>query len=105
MAIPSYPFPAQSAMPIHDIICPESASAVHDHRAYRRSQGEEARLHRLRYISIEEELERAFHYVSPSEENGQAFSLKFAEIIRAAANAYEIFCRRCTHASTAVWMR
>ena len=90
---PSYPFPAPSGTPIGQIICPDSVAALTDYAAYNRSQGEEARLQRLRYLSIEEELERAYRYVSPSADNGKTFSLKFAEIVRAAANAYEIISR------------
>jgi hypothetical protein len=60
---------------------------------YERSQGKDARLARFQYLGIEEELERSFRYVSPSDENADAYSLKFAEIIRAAANAYEIAAR------------
>jgi hypothetical protein len=60
---------------------------------YERAQGAEARLARFQYLGIEEELERSFRYVSPSDDNANVYSLKFAEIIRAAANAYEIAAR------------
>jgi hypothetical protein len=92
-AVKSYPFPTRSSTPVEKIICRPPLGVMVDPGAYRRAQQEGARLHRLRYLSIEEELERAYRYVSPSEENGNTFSLKFAEIIRAAANAYEIFCK------------
>jgi hypothetical protein len=50
-------------------------------------------LARYQYLGIEEELEHAFRFVSPSDDNADAYSLKFAEIIRSAANAYEIMAR------------
>src|SRR5438309_8522811 len=60
---------------------------------YDRSNGDEAKLLRFQYLSLEEELERSFQYVSPSLENAGAYSIKFADIIRAAAGTYEVFCR------------
>jgi hypothetical protein len=96
MAVPSYPFPARNpAYPNdEDVIYTARESSTDLYcRAFERAQGEEARLHRLRYLSIEEELERAYRYVLPCEENCSACSLKFAEVIRSAANAYEIFCK------------
>jgi hypothetical protein len=76
-------------------------------KGYDRAQGEDAKSQRLRYLSIEEELERAYRYVFPSEENAAVFSLKFAEVIRAAGNAYEIFAGSCTPSSMmppTLWM-
>src|SRR5260221_7004524 len=58
-----------------------------------RSESDEAKMWRLRYLGIEEELERAFRYVNPSDDNVDAFSIKFAEIIRAGSNAYEILAK------------
>lgn len=55
---------------------------------------DDARRARLQYLTIEEELERAYRYVTPCGANADAFSFKFAEIIRSAANAYEVQCKR-----------
>lgn len=60
---------------------------------YERSHGDEAKKWRFQYLVIEEELERALRYVDPCDENANVFSLKFAEIIRSASNAYEIMMR------------
>src|SRR4051812_33631610 len=95
--VPSFPFPARNpAFPrVEDVIF--VADYARDSGLNRllleRSQGDEARLLRLQYLGIEGELERAFRYVSPAAENAGAFSLKFAEVIRSAANAYEIICK------------
>jgi hypothetical protein len=93
----SYPFPTRNpAFPQdHNIIFPSKAQVKSAEyvAAYGRSLSEEARTNRLRYINIEEELERAYRYVSPADANGKTFSLKFAEIIRSAANAYELMSR------------
>src|SRR5437868_331873 len=97
MAVATYPFPARNASYPHDwdiISDDRSLPTTPEFRAaYGRAHSEDARLQRLRYLTIEEELERAYRYVTPAEENATAFSFKFAEIIRAAANAYEIFSR------------
>jgi hypothetical protein len=94
---PPHPFPARSANypNEHQIIYDGSfAHTTPEYRTmYERSQGPEARLARFQYLGIEEELERSFRFVSPSDDNANAYSLKFAEIIRAAANAYEIAAR------------
>lgn len=97
MAKTPFPFPTRNSTYLYDhkIIYVDSL----DHTApeyrpmYERSQGTDARLARFQYLGIEEELERAFRFVSPSDDNADAYSLKFAEIIRAAANAYEIAAR------------
>jgi hypothetical protein len=60
---------------------------------YERAQSDDAKKWRFQYVGIEEELERSMRYVDPCDENAAVFSLKFAEIIRAAANAYEIMAR------------
>jgi hypothetical protein len=102
---PSYPFPSPNPeyIRVEDVICPRheqmSPRVVFSkepeiHRAlYERAESDGARLSRLQYLVIEEELEQAFRYVNPAAENAGCFSLKFAEIIRAAANAYEIQCK------------
>jgi hypothetical protein len=97
--IASFPFPAHnpSYTRLEDVIFVPGHEKGMDQAIYRvlfeRAQSDEARLLRLQYLGVEEELERAFRYVSPSSENANAFSMKFAEVIRAAANAYEILCR------------
>jgi hypothetical protein len=92
-----HPFPARNPAYVHDreILYDGALSyaAPEYWPMYERSQGTEARLARLQYLGIEEELERAFRYVSPSDDNADAYSLKFADIIRSAANAYEIESR------------
>src|SRR5438067_252818 len=94
---PSYPFPTRNTTYPYDHQILYDSTLAHtapEYRAmYERSQGKDARLARFQYLGIEEELERSFHYVSPSDDNADAYSLKFAEIIRAAANAYEIAAR------------
>lgn len=60
---------------------------------YARAQGDDAKRWRFQYIGIEEELERSLRYVDACDENADVFSLKFAEIIRAAANAFEIMSK------------
>jgi hypothetical protein len=59
-----------------------------------RPLGEEARRARLQYLTIEEELERAYRYVAPCEQNARAFSYKFAEVIGSGARAYEVRCKK-----------
>jgi hypothetical protein len=105
MVTPSYPFPPRNPQHPRDeaIVWPhvEGVSYAqvykHDpatHRAlFDRAHGDEARLIRLQYLGIEEELELAFRYVIPAADNAGTYSFKFAEIIRAAANAYEILCK------------
>jgi hypothetical protein len=94
---PSYPFPARNPSFPHDHQILFVGSLPHTAPEYRlmyeRSQGTEARLARFQYLGIEGELEQAFRFVSPSDDNADAYSLKFAEIIRAGANAYEISAR------------
>src|SRR5689334_1198875 len=96
-AVKSFPFPARNVAYPHeyDILYEPSwkAGTPEHKKGCDRAQGEDAKLQRLRYLSIEEELERAHRYVFPSEENAAVFSLKFAEVIRAAGNAYEIICK------------
>jgi hypothetical protein len=95
--VASYPFPARNTSYRHDHeilydggLAPNSP----EYKAmYERSWGAEAKLARFQYLGIEEELERSFRFVNPSDDNADAYSLKFAEIIRAAANAYEIKAR------------
>src|SRR5262245_4663955 len=97
MTVASYPFPTRNAsLPNpQDIVFTDGfGPPLREYRAmYDRSQGNDAKLSRFQYIGIEEELERSFRYVSPSDDNADAYSLKFAEIIRSAANAYEIMAR------------
>ena len=96
---PSYPFPPiQQGVNIHDIIyrpCRKGSGTPEPwaRSVYERSIGEKARRWRLQYLTIEEELERAYRYVTPSADNANAHSFKFAEIIRSAAGAYERFCK------------
>jgi hypothetical protein len=93
----SHPFPARNANYPNDHQIIYDGSFAHTAPEYRnlyeRSQGTEARLARFQYLGIEEELERSFRFVSPSDDNADTYSLKFAEIIRTAANAYEIATR------------
>jgi hypothetical protein len=95
--IPSHPFPARNPSYPHDhqiIYVGSLSDTAPEYRPmYERSQGAEARLSRFQYLGIEEELERAFRFISPCDDNAEAYSLKFAEIIRATANAYEIAAR------------
>jgi hypothetical protein len=94
---PSYPFPARnpSFPAVGDIIYTPDVDP--EERMYRslfdRAKSQDARQLRLQYLCIEEELERAYQYVSPCEANGGSFSHKFAEVIRSASNAYETQCR------------
>jgi hypothetical protein len=61
---------------------------------YERAQcGDDAKRWRFQYLSIEDQLERALRYVDPCDENAEVFSIKFAEIIRSAANAFEIMAK------------
>jgi hypothetical protein len=84
---PPYPFPTRNATYPHDHQILYDGGLAHTEPEYRpmydRSQGSEARLARFQYLVIEEELERSFRFVSPSEDNADDYSLKFAEIIRA----------------------
>jgi hypothetical protein len=97
MAVVSYPFPARNpAYPdLHQIIFTDGIPTNnHVYGAmYSRAQGDGAKTWRFQYLGIEEELERAFRFVSPCDDNAAVFSLKFAEIIRSAANAYEILAK------------
>jgi len=63
------------------------------HVLYDRALSPEARAFKLQYLSLEEELGLAFQYVNPVEDNADAHSVKFAEIIRTAANVYEMLAR------------
>lgn len=97
MAVASYPFPARNSKYPNDsdLVYTDGLSAG-DPRyrtLYERSQGDHARFCRLQYLGIEEELERSFRFVFPSDENADAYSLKFAEIIRSASNAYEVHAK------------
>jgi hypothetical protein len=60
---------------------------------YNRALSLEARAFKFQYLSMEEELGRAFQYVTPVESNASAHSVKFAEIIRTAANTFEMLAR------------
>jgi len=92
---PAFPLPARTQTPNEDIFFVDGhqPSSPAYRRMYDRAQGDGARLWRLQYLGIEEELERAFRYVTPCGENAKTFSFKFAEVIRGAGNAYEILCR------------
>ena len=97
MPVASYPFPARNAAypDMHQIVFTDGF-APHDAvyaAMYNRAQGDDAKTWRFQYLGIEEELERSFRYVFPADDNADVFSLKFAEIIRAAANAYEILAK------------
>ncbi len=93
----SHPFPTRNPSYPDDYLILYTDGIEHTTPEYRlmceRSQGADARLARFQYLGIEEELERSFRFVSPSDDNAKAYSLKFAEIIRSAANAYEIAAR------------
>ncbi len=93
----AYAFPARNpAYPkAHDILDTDGFSPGRaEYRAmYERAHGGDGNTWRFQYVTIEEELERALRYVDPCEENAGVFSIKFAEIIRAAANAYEIMAK------------
>jgi hypothetical protein len=92
-----FPFPPRNPAytHVHEILFDGGLShtAPEYRLMYERSQGTEARLVRFQYLGIEEELERSLRYVSPSDDNADVYSLKFAEIIRSAANTYEIVGR------------
>jgi hypothetical protein len=99
---PAFPFPTRnSAFPqVEDVIfvdlrqdftSPETLATIR--RMYARSCAEEARSLRLQYLTVEEELERAYRYVTPTEQNALTFSFKFADIIRGAANVYELLSK------------
>src|ERR1700722_11173547 len=94
---PPHPFPIRNPSYPHDYQIVYTDGFDHtkpEYRSmYKRSQDTNARLARFQYLGIEEELERSFRYVSPIDDNANAYSLKFAEIIRSAANAYEIVAR------------
>jgi hypothetical protein len=96
-AVASFPFPPRNpAHPnIHEILYVHGVPAYDPVYLgmYNRAQGDEARGWRFRYLGIEQELERAFQYVTPCDENAGAFSHKLADIIRSAANAYEIIAK------------
>ena len=94
----AYPFPARNPTYPNpqDILYTDGFSPGNpEYRAmYERAhRGNDAKRWRFQYLSIEEELERALRYVDPCDENADVFSIKFAEIIRAAANAYEIMAK------------
>jgi len=93
--VPSFPFPQRSNAMIWEILYSDfHPTHTQPYQAmYARSQGDEAKLWRFQYMGIEEELERSFRYVHPSDDNAGCFSLRFAEIIRSAANAYEILAK------------
>jgi hypothetical protein len=80
----------------HDILFTDgfSPGSTEYRRMYERAhRGDDAKRWRFQYLAIEEELERAMRYVDPCDENAGVFSIKFAEIIRGAANAYEIMAK------------
>jgi hypothetical protein len=86
---PSYP-------DVNDIIYKDGFPPTHPvyKKMYDRAhRSDEGKRWRLQYVCIEEELERACRYVDPCDENAAVFSMKFAETIRAAANAYEILAK------------
>lgn len=93
--VPSFPFPERnSSYPDHLIYFIENPAESSIFTAmFQRSQSEEARHARFQYMSIESELETSFHYVSPTNDNAKAYSIKFANIIRMAANFYEILAK------------
>jgi hypothetical protein len=94
---PPHPFPPRNpSYPLdHQILYTDGIihTAPEYQSMYEQSQYTDARLARFQYLGIEEELERSFRFVSPSDDNANAYSLKFAEIVRSAANAYEIAAR------------
>src|ERR1700730_16174063 len=96
-AIASHPFPNRNLAYTHlsEIVYSRNCSLDSpEYKAmYERSQGDKAKLWRLRYLGVEEELERAFRYVNPSDENAGTFSIKFAEIILSTCNAYELLTK------------
>lgn len=60
---------------------------------FERAEGDEAKTWRFQYVAIEEELEQSFRFVHPTDDNLNTYSIKYAEIIRSAANAFEILAR------------
>jgi hypothetical protein len=98
MAVPSFPFPQRNpAYPnTHDIIvAPMIMNAQFDiyRQAYERAMNTEAKVFDSQYSSITAELSDSFTYVSPANNNGKTYSVKFAEIIKNAANVYELISR------------
>lgn len=96
MAVQSFPFPAQHPnLDLRDVLyIPITGTNPQFLGHYfQRALSEQAKILKSQYFTIEEELARSFLFISPSDSNGIAYSIKFAEIIRAAANAYEIICR------------
>lgn len=97
MAIASFPFPTRNAVypADEDIIFVQTLAdkAPHDLNFKKRKLSKECRIFRAQYFSIEEELLRAFDYVSPSEVNATAFSPKLGSIIKEAANIFELLSK------------
>lgn len=100
MAVISFPFPARNAAyPNKEDILNDPTFAAYPRRspahkaAYDRARSDEAKAFRLQYLSVEEELDRALRYVSPCDHNANTFSFKFADIIRSAANMFEILSK------------
>ncbi len=98
MAIPSHPFPVRNPafmdpgaiLDVPDQQGLQQPTDTGQLAAYTRSRSPEAKTHRLQYLTIEESLDESFRYVSPCDANADTFSFKFAEIIRSAANMYEL---------------
>lgn len=95
--VPTFPFPPSNPAytQLSDVVyvAGEKGDSPLYHRMHRRAVSDEARFLRHQYVSIEEELERAYRAVCPCEQNAGTFSFKFAEVIRSAAGAYEVFCK------------
>jgi hypothetical protein len=95
--VPSYPFPSRNAAYPHieDIIFVAGKPLDSDQYAamHLRANAGEARFLRYQYVSIEQDLERAYAAVCPCEQNAQTFSFRFAEIIRFAAGVFETWCK------------
>ena len=104
MAVPSFPFPPRNPkLPnVHDIIfvriefmdIDTQARETVYRNAYDRASSTEAKVFESQYESIADELADSFAYVSPANDNGSTYSVKFAEIIKNAANVFELISRK-----------
>lgn len=92
----SYPFPSRNQQ-YADNDCYFIEPAKNDfgeiEKVFRRKVSETAINLKLQYFSIEREPLDSFHFVSPTTQNLQTSSVKFATIIREASTLYEQISR------------
>ena len=92
----SYPFPSRNQQNSdHDCYYVEPAKTDFNEieKMFNRKISETAISLKLQYFSIEKELLDSFHFVSPTAQNLQTSSVKFATIIREASTLYEQISR------------